>query len=102
MLSRVNSSLLPVQIVLAEAGIPSTAPLGPEVLKRTGIRTALAYLRMGWPPERSRRTTWQQTIRRPSAGIAPNVVAMLTERSLTSVARSGASRAVSRGATRRS
>ena len=85
-LSRVNSTLLPVQVVLSEAGIPSTTPLGPRVLQRTGIRTALAYLRMGLDPGALRREDVVQTIRRPSRGIAPNVVAMLSERSATSVA----------------
>ena len=54
-LSRVNSSLLPVQVVLSEAGIPSNAPVGAKVLQRTGIRTALAYLRMGLAPGAVRR-----------------------------------------------
>ena len=85
-LSRVNSSLLPVQIALTEAGIPCTAPLGPNVLQRTGIRTALAYLRMGLAPGEIRREDLVQTIRRPSRGIAPNVVTMLSERSVTSIA----------------
>ncbi len=85
-LSRVNSSLLPVQIALSEAGIPCTAPLGPNVLQRTGIRTALAYLRIGLAPGEIRREDLVQTIRRPSRGIAPNVVNMLSERSVTSVA----------------
>jgi DNA helicase-2/ATP-dependent DNA helicase PcrA len=85
-LSRVNSSLLPVQVVLSEAGIPSNAPLSAKVLQRTGIRTALAYLRMGLTPDALRREDVVQTIRRPSRGIAPNVTAMLTERSVTSVA----------------
>ncbi len=85
-LSRVNSSLLPVQIALTEAGIPCTAPLGPNVLQRTGIRTALAYLRIGLAPGEIRREDLVQTIRRPSRGIAPNVVNMLSERSVMSVA----------------
>ena len=85
-LSRVNSSLLPVQVVLSEAGIPSSTPLGPRVLQRTGIRTALAYLRMGLDPGALRREDVVQTIRRPSRGIAPNVAAMVSERSVTSVA----------------
>jgi DNA helicase II / ATP-dependent DNA helicase PcrA len=84
-LSRVNSSLLPVQVVLSEAGIPSNAPVGAKVLQRTGIRTALAYLRMSLTPGALRREDVVQTIRRPSRGIAPNVVAMLSERSVTSV-----------------
>ncbi len=85
-LSRVNSSLLPVQIALTEAGIPCDAPLGPKVLQRTGIRTALAYLRMALAPGEIFREDLLQTIRRPSRGIAPNVVNMLSERSVTSVA----------------
>jgi hypothetical protein len=85
-LSRVNSSLLPVQIALSEAGVPCNAPLGPSVLQRTGIRTALAYLRIARAPGEIRREDLVQTIRRPSRGIAPNVVKMLSERSVTSVA----------------
>jgi DNA helicase II / ATP-dependent DNA helicase PcrA len=84
-LTRVNSSLLPVQIALAEAGIPSNAPLTAKALDRTGVRTALAYLRMGLDPGGLRRDDVQQTVRRPSRGIAPNVVAMVTERGTTSV-----------------
>ena len=72
-LTRVNSSLLPVQVALAEAGIPCNAPLNTKALERTGVRTALAYLRMGLIPERSGREDVVQTIRRPSRGIAPNV-----------------------------
>ena len=84
-LSRVNSTLLPVQVALSEAGIPSNAPLGPDVLRRTGIATTLAYLRMGLSPDAIRREDIAQTIRRPSRGIAPNVTKMLSERSTTSV-----------------
>ena len=84
-LSRVNSTLLPVQVALIEAGIPCTTPLGTQVLHRTGIATALAYLRMGLEPDRLRPQDVTQTIRRPSRGIAPNVTAMLTERRETSI-----------------
>ncbi len=83
-LTRVNSSLLPVQVALAEAGIPCNAPLNGKALERTGIRTALAYLRMGLDPGSLRREDVQLTIRRPSRGIAPNVVTMVTERGTTS------------------
>ena len=51
-----------------------------KALERTGVRTALAYLRMGLDPGALRRDDVQQTIRRPSRGIAPNVAAMVTER----------------------
>lgn len=82
-LARVNSLLLAPQVALAEAGIALQSVLRPEVLDRTGMRAALAYLRIGvagtsidprdiveimrrptrglpqWFPERlERRTTW--------------------------------------------
>ncbi len=85
-LSRVNSTLLPMQVALPEAGIPCSTPLGPDVLRRTGIATTMAYLRIGLAPDAVRREDVNQTIRRPSRGIAPNVTKMLTERPMTSVA----------------
>ena len=84
-LARVNSALLPVQVACIEAGIPSSTPLSTDVLSRTGIRTALAYLRIGSDPGRIRRQDLQETIRRPSRGIAPKVVEMLTGRPSTSI-----------------
>jgi DNA helicase-2/ATP-dependent DNA helicase PcrA len=45
-LSRVRASLLAVQLACREAGVPATTPIGPWVLDRTGMRTALAYLRL--------------------------------------------------------
>ncbi len=85
-LARVNSALLPVQVACIEAGVPCTTPLSAGVLQRTGIRTAFAYLRIGTQPDSIRREDVQETIRRPSRGIAPNVVDMLTGRSTTSIA----------------
>jgi len=68
-----------------EAGVPCTTPLSASVLQRTGIRTAFAYLRIGTDPDDIRREDVFETIRRPSRGIAPNVVDMLTSRSTTSI-----------------
>ena len=84
-LARVNSALLPVQVALGEAGIPCSSTLTARVLGRTGVRTAFAYLRMGVEPDRISRRDVEDTIRRPSRGVAPNVVAMLTNRSHISV-----------------
>ena len=84
-LARVNSALLPVQVACMEAGVPCTTPLSPSVLQRTGIRTAFAYLRIGSDPGRIRREDILETIRRPSRGIAPKVVDMLTSRPTTSI-----------------
>ncbi|MGH9086905.1 MAG: ATP-dependent helicase [Acidimicrobiales bacterium] len=85
-LARVNAALLPVQVAMAEAGVPATAPLGTQVLRRTGIRTALAYLRMALQPDLIARTDVGDTVHRPSRKISRNVVEMLTKRASTSVA----------------
>jgi len=85
-LARVNSALLPVLVALSEAGIACTSTLNARVLARTGVRTAFAYLRIGADPERISRRDVEDTVRRPSRGLAPNVVAMLAERPHTSVA----------------
>ncbi len=76
-LARVNSALLPVQVALGEAGIAHTAALGPDVLRRTGIRTALAYLRIGLDPERMRREDLTETLRRPSRKVISRVEPLL-------------------------
>jgi len=46
LLSRVNASLLPVQLLFREANVPCWTPVSVAVLNRTGTRTALAYLRL--------------------------------------------------------
>jgi DNA helicase-2/ATP-dependent DNA helicase PcrA len=84
-LARVNSALLPVQVACMEAGVPCSTPLSASVLQRTGIRTAFAYLRIGADPDHITREDILETIRRPSRGIAPKVVDMITERPTTSI-----------------
>ncbi len=85
-LARVNAALLPVQVACSESGLPCTAPLGAAVLARTGIRAALAYLRIGSDPGRIDVADVRDTIRRPSRGIAPMVADMVTKGRSTSVA----------------
>lgn len=85
-LARVNAALLPVQVACLESDVPCTTPLGTQVLARTGIRTALAYLRIGSDPGAIRREDVRDTIRRPSRGIAPMVADMVTKNRTTSVA----------------
>ena len=84
-LTRVNSALLPVQVTLMEEGVPCMAPLGKAILTRTGIRAALAYLRIGVDPGAIQRADVVETIRRPSRRIARNVAEMLQKRPVTSV-----------------
>ena len=46
MLARVNSLLLAPHVALHEADVPVSSVLRPDVLERTGMRAALAYLRI--------------------------------------------------------
>ncbi|MDA8392362.1 MAG: ATP-dependent DNA helicase UvrD2 [Actinomycetota bacterium] len=84
-LSRVNASLLPVQVYLSESGVPSDKPLDQAVLRRTGTRTALAYLRIALDPRHISAADVADTARRPSRRISSRVVGMMTERSTTSL-----------------
>jgi DNA helicase-2/ATP-dependent DNA helicase PcrA len=84
-LARVNAALLPVQVTLSERGVPVAAPLDERILTRTGIRAALAYLRMAADPGALARSDVLDTVRRPSRKIARNVVEMVTKRPATSV-----------------
>jgi len=84
-LARVNSVLLPIQVLLTEAGVPCTRAVGPEVLSRTGSAAALAYLRMGLDPDHISGADVSATVRRPPRKIARNVLTMMTRRPQTSV-----------------
>ena len=53
--ARVNSTLLPIQVALSEAGIPCNAPLNARCWNERASATALAYLRMGLFPGSIRR-----------------------------------------------
>jgi DNA helicase-2/ATP-dependent DNA helicase PcrA len=85
-LARVNSVLLPVQVLLTQSGIACTRAVGTELLGRTGIAAALAYLRIGLAPADIAREDVAATVRRPSRKIARNVLEMMARRPRTSVA----------------
>jgi len=70
-LTRVNSLLLAPHVALAEAGVPLNSVLRPEVLDRTGVRAALAYLRIGAHPTHIDGDDVAEVYRRPSRGF-PN------------------------------
>jgi DNA helicase II / ATP-dependent DNA helicase PcrA len=76
-LARVNSALLPVQVALTEAGVAHTAPLDRSVLGRTGVRSALAYLRLGLDLERIQRDDLFDTINRPARKVRSAVTPLL-------------------------
>ena len=73
-LARVGAALLAPQIALGAAGLPTGRHVGPEVLERTGLRTALAYLRIAADPDRIRPADLTDTLRRPArrlTGVVP-------------------------------
>ena len=67
-LTRVNSLLLAPHVALAEAGVPVDSVLRPDVLERTGVRAALAYLRIAADPASIDGADVVEVYRRPSRG----------------------------------
>jgi hypothetical protein len=84
-LTRVNSSLLPAQLLLDQAGIPFRAAVGPWILERAGTAAALAYLRIAADPIRITRADLRATVRRPSRKVSPKAIDMLARDAVTSV-----------------
>ena len=68
-LARVNSSLIPIHVALAEAGIAFQSPVSVTVLDRTLLRATLAWIRIALNPEAIRRNDLFETVRRPQRGI---------------------------------
>jgi DNA helicase-2/ATP-dependent DNA helicase PcrA len=82
-LCRVNAGLLPVQVLAHDRGLPATAAVGEQFLRRTGVRSALAYLRLacsvadGTP---LRGTDLAEVARRPNRRITAKVIDGLRNR----------------------
>ena len=68
-LARVGSSLLAPHVALVEAGIPVASILRADVLDRTGVRAALAYLRIAADPDHVVPDDLTEVHRRPSRGL---------------------------------
>lgn len=68
-LVRVNSLMLAPQVALAEAGIPALSTLTESVLERTGLKAALAYLRIGSDPKNVMPADVVEILRRPTRGL---------------------------------
>jgi DNA helicase-2/ATP-dependent DNA helicase PcrA len=68
-LSRVNSSLLPIHAALAMRQVPFHSPLSVNILDRTVLRAALAWIRVSLDPEQMTRNDLFEIIRRPGRGI---------------------------------
>ena len=70
-LTRVGSLLLAPHVALVEAGVPVASILRPDVLNRTGLRAALAYVRIAAGADRIDPRDLIEVYRRPSRGL-PN------------------------------
>jgi DNA helicase-2/ATP-dependent DNA helicase PcrA len=73
-LARVSATLLAPQLALTEAGVPVRPHVGDELLHRTGLRTALAYLRIAVDPDLITADDLADTLRRPArrlTGVLP-------------------------------
>jgi DNA helicase-2/ATP-dependent DNA helicase PcrA len=70
-LSRVGSLLLAPHVALVEAGVPVASILRVDVLNRTGLRAALAYLRIAADADHMEPRDLIDVYRRPSRGL-PN------------------------------
>jgi DNA helicase-2/ATP-dependent DNA helicase PcrA len=79
-LARVNAALLAPQLALAAAGIPLVPAVRGDVLRRTGVRSALALLRLGADPERMSRHDIAEIARRPLRGLGREFFALLDRR----------------------
>ena len=68
-LARVNSSLMPAHAAFADRGIPFESLLTADVLDRTLMRAALAWIRIALDPNDMARNDLFEAVRRPSRGI---------------------------------
>ncbi len=68
-LTRVNSSLIPVKAALVEAGVPVNSLVTAQNLHRTTLRALFAWLRLAGDPERMARTDLLEAVRRPGRGL---------------------------------
>ncbi len=68
-LARVNSLLLAPHVALHEAGVPISSVLRPDVLERTGMRAALAYLRLATSTGAMAAGDIVEILRRPTRGL---------------------------------
>lgn len=78
-LSRVNVTLAVPQVALAHSGLPVTGAVGPALLDRTGVRAALAWMRVATSGKRLTPHDISESGRRPSRGLSPRVLEWMGE-----------------------
>lgn len=83
-LTRVNATLLGVQLLLAERGVPTTAPVNANFLTRSGVRAALAWLTLATAEGRGGRLAGNligEAARRPPRSLSPRLLEWMSEQS---------------------
>jgi DNA helicase II / ATP-dependent DNA helicase PcrA len=78
-LSRVNASLVAVQVSLARAGVPVQRVLDEGWLERTGVRASLAWLRLASEPNHLAARDVTLAARRPPRALSPRAVEWMGE-----------------------
>ncbi|MEJ7801579.1 MAG: ATP-dependent helicase, partial [Ilumatobacter sp.] len=71
-LTRVNATLVPIQVALTSVGVPVSGGVGTEFVERTAVRAALAWLRLARGSSFSA-SDIGEALRRPSRGLSPRL-----------------------------
>ena len=82
-LCRVNAGLLAVQVLAHDRGLPVTAAVGEQFLRRTGVRSVLAYLRLAGSASgggQLRGADLAEVARRPNRRITARVIDTMRNR----------------------
>ena len=91
-LTRVNSLLLAPYVALVEAGVPVSSDISPNILERTGVRAALAYIRLGAAPSQLQPDDLLEVQNRPSRSFPPGSPSGCSDRCRSKALRSIADR----------
>jgi DNA helicase II / ATP-dependent DNA helicase PcrA len=78
-LTRVNATLAPVQLVLRHRGIAVQRAIDERWIDRTGVRSALAWLRLAVDPAHLRGPDLREAARRPARGRSAKLVEWIAE-----------------------
>ena len=80
-LSRVNASLVPVQVLLRHSGVPVNRAVDNRFLQRGGVRAALAWLSIGAAPAGAvPGSLLREAARRPKRGMSQSLLDLLAKR----------------------
>ena len=90
-LARVHAALVPLHLACQEAAIPTSIDIGEEWVERTGIASALGWLRIARSPETIAGEDLAHAARRPPSGVVGLIRDLIGDRdtSLTELRRVG-------------